>query len=254
MNCLKEVVGQYGEANKGWLQSWSGVNISEQVPLSESHRDILIKIYQDPGYICLLFWVSEQLFSILGLSKTLSSLFWSTSSQISTFLLWFVWNPSVGPIGESRGRGTVTRFPLNFEFWQYFFPECVKLQLNFQFLRLVLHLLREEGWQHLQWEDCQHSIVTAFSGSLQCVRTLCRMFAVVAIPFLATASRQQDNCNIWETTSILSHHHHRWQIYGVGRWWCVWLSMSREASLGMARKFWSELLLAASSPSPPFSC
>ena len=57
----------------------------------------------------------------------------------------------------------VIRFPLkrlstvNFE--SKLSPVCEKLH----FQLVVASSIREEWWQHLHWEDCQHSIVTAFS-------------------------------------------------------------------------------------------
>ena len=125
MNCLREV-GQSGEANKGSLQSWSGINISEQVPLSESHSDPKIRIYhpcrQDMYF--LSFWTNH------------------CSCQLANrFLRWRDSQHWILTVPFSRVCKTSTSFPI-------FLGKCCKCR-----------------WQHLQREDCQHSTVKAFSAS-----------------------------------------------------------------------------------------
>ena len=100
-------------------------------------------------------------------------------------------------------------------------------------------------WESLQWEDCQHSIVTAFSpvcgrNTLPNVCTWCNSIC-------SGVAGQLDHLR--RASSIHS------RKYEVVRWCCddddayYHFQTSREAwSRSMARKFWSELLLAACSP------
>ena len=118
--------------------------------------------------------------------------------------------------------------------WQWISPECFKLQLHFRLVSWMFASSIREEWWHLHWEDCQHSIVTAFSAvcenTLSDVCTCCNSICGKA----AWQAGQLEHLRNY----FHSLPHHRWQTWRWTMMMQMWLWTRWEASPCVARKWW----------------